>query len=776
MKLTEKKIRDIAGSTRGGRSFFGGGGSGGGGRVNYADNAGHADSADLATEAEKLTSDSTDWQKILRKDITDTAAEIITFAKGIVSTLVSKFKAGIKIGASDQFEIDASGNATLHDINAGGDVDVDGDATVDGDLFLGGHLSGTTAAFTDITANNIGNQNNRVTQIYATGINAINTVTENLNVTKEAHFTKLVVDELLSNKGALITSCANCVAEVVVDNDTYFDVYFSAVDRDGNAVSNPWLMADQALCLTFDGLSAGTFANVKNRYYWRVVTRVDSNITYNGKTYHHIRLANTSGMYDGSTTPAAGDNIVQLGYRGTVSGNEYRKSATILSSYPTMDAGVTPPSLAFYKGINDFSLSTHRYTFIDGLSNEFIGNFKILVNGSYTNLTTVLATVDGLVSTVTKTVRGKNLIPTEGWSNVYGDLLPVANFEPTEQMLDNGNDDVIYSPVIYLPAGTYCFSCYCALTSLELYVYASSSPEVRADFMTVIDDVFLDQTVDGDRYTPAGSSTSLSRRYGTFTLANDSYVILNIYEDTTQFEAYHPQLEAGSTPTTYELGVVTKSSQIKQTADQINLSIRTALGQTGININGSMREINLIAGKVNFKTSGGQTNPNISIDPTTGTLSAVNGNFSGIVNAATLYRSFMRINIYSGMPGMNGSTLTLATYLADSTVNKPLPDVFFLYSSTVTATVKLPAASQNQGKMIEVVGMYDWSGFRQITVYAEDANMCSISGAGTDIGLRFNASNSSYYGTGFARLLSAQDNSTWKWHILEWDKISLLNT
>lgn len=125
---------------------------------------------------------------------------------------------------------------------------------------------------------------------------------------------------------------------------------------------------------------------------------------------------------------------------------------------------------------------------------------------------------------------------------------------------------------------------------------------------------------------------------------------------------------------------------------------------------------------------------------------------------------------------MNGSTLTLATYLADSTVNKPLPDVFFLYSSTVTATVKLPAASQHQGKMIEMVGMYDWAGFRQITVYAEDANMCSISGAGSDIGLRFNASNSSYYGTGFARLLSAQDNSTWKWHILEWDKISLLNT
>jgi hypothetical protein len=425
----------------------------------------------------------------------------------------------------------------------------------------------------------------------------------------------LVVDELLSNKGALITSCANCVAEVVVDNGTYFDVYFSAVDRDGNAVSNPWLATDQALCLTFNGMGAGTFTDVKNRYYWRVVTRVDSNVTYNGKIYHHIRLSNTSGMYDGSTIPAAGDNLVQLGYRGNVSGNEYRQSATILSSYPTMDAEVTPPSLAFYKGINDFSLSSHRYTFIDGLSNEFIGNFKILVNGSYNNLTTVLATIEGLVTTVTKTVRGKNLIPSEGWSYDDGDLLPVERFDPGDQFLDNGNEDVLYSPVVYLPAGTYVFSLYSSTSSLELYIYSSAQNKPAAASMLVAQNLFISNVLSGDTYQ------SLPRRYVSFTLQDDAYVVLNVYEDSTQFTAYHPQLESGSTPTAWEIGTVVKSSQVKQTADMYNINIRTALGQTGVNINGSTREINLIAGKVNFKNSAGSADSGkIQIDAANGRL------------------------------------------------------------------------------------------------------------------------------------------------------------
>ena len=127
--LTFDKIRRAVGSTSNTQTGGGGGGtSGGGGTVDYAEEAGHATSADSATTAETATNldaNSTDWQKIARKDIAQSIAEVFTFAKGIVSTLVSKFKAGILIGANDDYCIDASGNATLNGVTASGDIQGD---------------------------------------------------------------------------------------------------------------------------------------------------------------------------------------------------------------------------------------------------------------------------------------------------------------------------------------------------------------------------------------------------------------------------------------------------------------------------------------------------------------------------------------------------------------------------------------------------------------------------------------------------------------------------
>lgn len=655
--------------------------------ADYATEAGTAAEATHATAAANLDANSSDWQKILRKDIADTAVEVITFAKGIVSTLVSKFKAGIKIGASDQYEIDANGDATLRDITARG-------ITASGNASIGGNLSVTGS-----------------------------TTTKNLSVTGEAHFFKLVVDEMLSNKGAIIISNASCVAEVVVAASGYYDVYFSTTDRDGNAVSNPWVVGDGAICMTFKTEGAGTFSNISNRYYWRRVTQIGSNVTYNGSTYHRVRLSNVSGGYDGSTTPAAGDNIVQLGYNGSVSGNEYRKSAIILSAYPTMDSGLTPPALAFYKGINDFVLTTHRYTYMDGLSNEFIGNFKILVNGSYNSLTTVLATMEGLISNVSKTVRSKNLIPSQGWTDYYGAMLPVTNFVPDSQKLMNGNADVIYSANFFLPAGTYVFSHYCSSTSVMLYVYGIDTPSNCASDISD-DTIFhgnISNTVSGDTYQ------STARRYVSFTLDDDAYVIMNLYLSGSAFTSYRPQLEAGSTPTTWELGTVDRSSQIKQTADEIDLSVRTALGEAGINISGSTREINLIAGQVNFLASGGQaTNPKISIDPTTGALNATDGNFSGTIRAENLYHGVVMHNsedtyyCYETLPSESGHTypytvgsyynasnldsywgsrgLILCTGSADMIVIKAT-----INDASGTVTITLPRAQDFQGKMIEII-------------------------------------------------------------------------
>lgn len=363
MILTKEKGKRMWGNGFGaGSSSSGGsGGSGGGegGSMNYAAEAGHAREADHAASAAKLDSNSPDWNVIARKNVEETIAETWTFAKGLIASLMSYFNDGIQV--------------------------------------IGG-----------IIADFIGSATNRVSKIWATdldviNINAKNTTTENLVVTKEAHFFKLVIDELLSNKGAIIISSANCTAELVVpdpDNvqsPTYFDVYFSTVDRDGNDVSNPWRVNDQAICMTFNIGGAGTFEHVSNRYYWRLVTAVESNVEYpagSGATYHRVRLSNVSGEYEGSTTPDVGDDIVQLGYRGNDA--DYRKSAIILSAYPTMDAAVTPPSLCFYQGISTFALSDYRKTYMDAANNDFYGNFRVYADGSWKNITTIFASEAGL--------------------------------------------------------------------------------------------------------------------------------------------------------------------------------------------------------------------------------------------------------------------------------------------------------------------------------------------------------------------------------------------
>jgi hypothetical protein len=74
------------------------------------------------------------------------------------------------------------------------------------------------------------------------------------------------------------------------------------------------------------------------------------------------------------------------------------------------------------------------------------------------------------------------------------------------------------------------------------------------------------------------------------------------------------------------------NSLIQMVSDQLKVMVN----QCGINI--KQRIIDLIADKVNFLMPDGSTNAKISIDPTTGALNAVDGNFDGTVKAKNLFR------------------------------------------------------------------------------------------------------------------------------------------
>ncbi len=645
MKLNREKIQRMM---KGGNLQFGSGGSGsggsggGGGTASYAAEAGHALEADHAltadtaseathattadaaaeavhaaeathattatnanhaTLAANLDTTSTDWQKIARKDSVQTIAGVWTFAKGIISTLKSYFRAGIEvIGGIIADTLNLSGNAT-----------------VGGTLGVTGKLTGKEAEL------------------------------QKLTVTKEMHVFKLTVDDLTSNKGAIIVTSANCTAEDVEAVTGGYVIYWENKDKDGNPVSNPWKVGDLALCLTYKGEGSGTFQNVVNRYYWRKVLDVQTTVRHGGddKWYNTITLSNVQGEYEGSTVPAIGDNIVQLGYNGQTQ-DDARQTAVILSSYPTMDTGVTPPSLAFYKGINDFALSTHRYTYIDGLNNEFMGNFKILVNGNYENLTTVLATLEGLALSVQSIVRSKNIVRMDGWTNQYGDLLGSTNYNETTQEFTNADgsgsfDDRLWSPIFFLKAGTYTYSHYCNDSDVELYVYGGTSMFTvdQVPPLSLVD-VQVSNILSGDTYHQA------QRRYVTFTLNEDAYVCLNIYLNDDVFTMYRPMLEEGSVCSTWETGFVEHISQIKILANAIDIAIRAGLRTTGIYIEDGT--IKLKGDKVTFCDSNGGNTDKTWIDPTTGTLHSVDGDFSGTVRAQNLYNNlclFSEGGIYS---------------------------------------------------------------------------------------------------------------------------------
>ena len=96
---------------------------------------------------------------------------------------------------------------------------------------------------------------------------------------------------------------------------------------------------------------------------------------------HGIQLSNT--VMDNykdvkGATPEAGDNIVQLGYRGTEpDADRKRQSAIIISAYMSIDTDLKAPSYAQYIGINDFNLKSHRQSYFDANGATFLGDITL---------------------------------------------------------------------------------------------------------------------------------------------------------------------------------------------------------------------------------------------------------------------------------------------------------------------------------------------------------------------------------------------------------------
>lgn len=309
------------------------------------------------------------------------------------------------------------------DISNGG-ANITGDVAIDGNLsaenITGTHLesTGTITADSNITTThgdinvdlgNVNVPNGKVdtkdleaTNGEITNLTSTNITTEFLTVTKQAHFFELIIDQLRSQKGALLITCGQCTADVVeplpnATNPTSWKVYYRATDGDKN-VYQSFVTGDQAICMAFGDVHVGTMQNVTTKYYWRYVMAVSSNTTTtkndgvtpidsDNNSFHWIQLS-ASDCDTNSGAPESGDEIVQLGYRGTGtdSSTAARQSAIIISAYTTPDTELIPASMAFYAGIGRdqnyyWNLKHWRQTYFHALGATIVGDLRVVPGG-----------------------------------------------------------------------------------------------------------------------------------------------------------------------------------------------------------------------------------------------------------------------------------------------------------------------------------------------------------------------------------------------------------
>ena len=110
---------------------------------------------------------------------------------------------------------------------------------------------------------------------------------------------------------------------------------------------------------------------------------------------------------------------------------------------------------------------------------------------------------------------------------------------------------------------------------------------------------------------PAETYDGMTRYRGAFTLAEKSFVFIKIAPPPTAGgNAAHAQLEQVTAntdnPTPWEMGAKYYTSEIHQTAENIDATVRDDLGQVGIHINGTNKSIQAIGEKFSWENNNGE--------------------------------------------------------------------------------------------------------------------------------------------------------------------------
>lgn len=269
----------------------------------------------------------------LRKDVPDTAEQVIMFLKGIVAKAMSFFQ-GI--------------------VNSG-DIKNNGDITNTGNISNAG----------DIT-------------------NSGNIMTKNLKVTGKATFFDLEILKAKAAGGIIIQSAATFKVD---DCEETADGYacYQLCEKDGKVLRQMCRNGDQMLCHGGLNMTAaspdpsqggGTGTPTANHYYWRLVTDAPTQTetrVIGGKERKCLKIVlSKTDFAKGSDKPQVGDELAQVGNRVDAD----RQCVIINSAYKSLDVGLVAPYWAKYVGVDDFELETHRETYFARNDNQIVGNLR----------------------------------------------------------------------------------------------------------------------------------------------------------------------------------------------------------------------------------------------------------------------------------------------------------------------------------------------------------------------------------------------------------------
>lgn len=381
--------------------------------------------SDLLSVSTVVDAYKSSMSKSIRKDKSDSTPFKLTTGDMLV-------KKRMPTGFSEESggNLDVEGKATVGgDTNVQGNFTVQRDANIEKNLSVEGNSSvkGDMNVEGDMEFGSKGNfaQGVKGSKIWKDDDGNWHYEGDFVHVRKKFTAKEVQIEDVHHIGGQQILSAANMRADFVVRKDGFWRCFFLKVDSDGRNVENRWRKQDQAFVNTFN-ITKNSDGFMGNHYLWRLVVNTSNDIAdnssytidgvvFNASEYHFVDLSEeVCGV--GSDAPMSGDDIVQLGHRGS---DKDRQNAIILAG-----AGSGSPYIIELTGITDFSLPEPDTQIKPG-DNRFTGKVHLRAGSEID---------DGVVS-----VGRSNLLMNTGFRGQY-----VARNLEKEDALDENSE--MWSP------------------------------------------------------------------------------------------------------------------------------------------------------------------------------------------------------------------------------------------------------------------------------------------------------------------------------------------